>query len=506
LENNKNSSLFDKLRQEILQAEEKGDPMGWNEPSNMVWTNIDQQLGSKDHRWLGFIPWILAALLALLSFYLWQGQRDKLQQLQQQKQELQLISDSLEYLKEQCDPKNNQNQSNENSRLGGTGHIPSNGIDKNGSNQALVGNKSPIENEKNKFKEHTPLAVFDSFSSLSSSILSLGENQHSLWQGEFLEDLSFRYRQSRILYNADENMQRADFSSLAILPGIQITPLIMDFDPLKAENLGTFSKAVEDNALIPPWSLGLHFAAGMTHSQLNGTLDPAGEDLNINKQPGLAYAFELMITRSLGNRLSISTGMGFRAMQPRTEYSVRLPYDPAQETQNVDGNYHLDFQHSLPASVGKIDLNFGLLRLSSDQMNAGDTVELSFNGVQRFEMLSLPIRVNYNVLNNDRFSLQFGAGMRVNYLINEETRVAEFNVKHTKLHNRYALMHSPVKQFNEWTYDVLGVAEARYRFHRQFFLHLGLQADIPLRALYKSEGIRTRIYNYTLRTGVSYNW
>lgn len=497
-----NPKGFQSLGDRIRQAEEKGQPEGWNQPPSSVWEGVERNLHSGSRRIWGLVPWLLFMGTGILAIYFWFNMNSAHQQIKEQTGTIQILDDSLQYLREHC-----KTDTNSLSREMNTRNFQY--------DQTATESGTIIQRDRNK---GTAESIYFSPLNLNlikdrlfkdETFISPGHNEgspsikYSTLFPAYWRDLHFARPQS---FKTDNN-GRIDpelLDSLSFLPNRPLRlSTTKDIDTLR--NFANEPHA-KDSEEISQWYFEISSNYGILVPEVEGLNTAVSEALGLRVHNGQTFMLNGSISRKLSRRWALSTGLAYTKNRSVTSYNVDLFYDPDQEIKTPSGDFHLDFEHSIPSAAGNIGLNFGLLRLATDQITTGDTLPFEFEGVQKFHHISLPIQAHFAFLSKDGFEGTLSAGARINYLFGFQTDVKEFKVLHGALHNRYALMESNVEQFNRWNGDIILGAHIRDHFSRNISITLGFQAYMPMSYIYRSGQTSTRFFTYTGSLGFAYHW
>ncbi|MEM9545371.1 MAG: hypothetical protein AAGA77_05335 [Bacteroidota bacterium] len=496
---NKNSKIENSFREKFEPGSIRNE--GWNEPSDLVWENIEKEIYKEDRRKFGFLPFILTSCLLMsliFTTYLYQ-QNKKL------RDDLQKVDNTEEILIApigKTDAKKtaiasgeavkllNKPLQSKNVNAKKIGLKPST-IEY--SDEKIRNNNSPInenlEQRKAKLKhESTNLKPF-----LNNS----GENHfESNTEKSNVDAIPLNQEMMSTESELNQNREFVTFPNL-----------ITKLNEIKSESTHAIllkqvfveNKNFARNSRIsfaPVMAMGVLKTAGNQEAVLTELID--------EEYGNLGMGIDALVTLPLSNSVDFSFGLGVESMNFSTEYDITLPYNTEDETLMGESAF-IDFEHSLPTAFGNTETTVTLNRKRASDALTEPNVVLDFDTRHRFVSLSLPMRLSYIFGSNLSF-FSIGLAVRPTYIVQASSSIQYVFSHHSAIdaiNNTSVSTYSDISRINASVGINLGY---HLSLNKSSGIDINLGYENYLMDFYEVDNFSSTVQRIGISAGYSYKF
>ncbi|MDF1694324.1 MAG: outer membrane beta-barrel protein [Saprospiraceae bacterium] len=395
---------------------------GWNDPSDKVWENVEQELFAKKRSRFGFIPFVLINFLLvslLFTGYLYFQNADLKKEIVELKS-----SENLKVLpsttKETKVPQS-VNQSNSIKLLESTSSISTNDV-----------NQNPILSfPPKKYSNYTKLKNQDFVLNNRGKVEKINSETNG------------RSKEQSLASNVETDVRKIQKT----LPNLnsKLKPLVFRRNriilyPINTKDEQT-TKPKPYFAVLPIVSQGILNTNGVQTSALTELID--------KEYGNFGVGLDIIFSQPISNSFDFSVGLGIESTSYTTEYDITLPYDVSQEI--IEGNLgYIDFAHSLPTAFGNTETELRLSRTRNSLQLEESNVNLDFNTNHKFFSVSIPIGLNYR-LGNEKSFFNFGLVARPQYISFASSSIRFVQSNHSEIdavNNTSFSSYSDINRFN----------------------------------------------------------
>lgn len=385
---------------------------GWNTPDDFVWENISQSLQrpTSNRMYLLIITWFFLGLLALLSGYLFQQNKQKTESIKELNKKIELCL-------------GNQNETNN-------------------KNQELT--LSSLNEVSNEVKPENIDTKSSNAQSFTTRFDKLNRQQEANYQKKNLDEI--KGVNSLLATETDKNLENSFKSSNALINEKMSQDQIDLLKYFEFKDIESNSKTIDklhnyiQEINIKPKEKNrkpnlTRVGFGYHGFQWFNTLQTKGQlsELILRERYLTSSGLGISVDKQLGNKWMVQVGISYHQRRFDTEYLLNLPYNKNLETMGSDNSFEQIFNHSLPTALGNVSSILSLRRPSSSMINSIEPVVLDFIIENRTDIISIPISFQYHPNGVIKDGLFFTGGLSSNLFINQDIEVIKQLSHHAQI-------------------------------------------------------------------------
>lgn len=402
-------------------------PQDWNIPDNEVWDSIASEINKEDkRRRVGILPIILVGSSILLSLFMGIDNYNKSKSIASLQKELQ-----------EC------------------------------SNQIVISNdednivKKDVKNEV-KSQDHASVAVNAHNQSIQLTSLDNSGNDTKISKKNKSSKASF----FNIIKTKHTEVESNNFQVMDLNEPLEVSnlasriPAQMAYLPTLNNNflfkqnssLSLELPVVQEN--LPPKlksNNGFSFGPSMQYlfwqDNSKGNFNNPLSELLVNEETSPSIALGIAVTKKLGNRLVLNTGLLYYQRNQTSTYLIELPYSVDEEI-NVGTEFENRFSHSLPTGLGDVNTSLVLSRSINSPVSNNEKVILDFSLQNHTKALALPLTLSY-YLNKSGEGFYVQGGLFNEFIIQNEIREVNTESHHTFVKDKSIAVDYNKSQINK---------------------------------------------------------
>lgn len=249
-------------------------------------------------------------------------------------------------------------------------------------------------------------------------------------------------------------------------------------------------------------SVGIFFAPTFTSTYLNG------EKISgiVNTSPVYLYSsnFGFDVKYHLSNKLTLVSGVGNSEVKSWSKSAVDFGYDSSTEHIMETGEKENISPIPMPTPFGEVGTMVSYRFDGSENIPDGDMMLSEMETHQKILYLSIPIGVEYNIINNGRLSWFAEGGFHLNTSVLDGS---EFTSRIIHYGNEMNVMTEEVtaspnyKEFYLSGYLGTGLG---YRFSKSFQFNASARYFGNLTKVNLQDNMTTNVRGFTLKLGINY--
>ncbi|HLO56387.1 MAG TPA: hypothetical protein VK169_18970 [Saprospiraceae bacterium] len=403
------------------------EPQDWNIPDNEVWDSIASEINKEDkRRRVGILPIILVGSSILLSLFMGIDNYNKSKSIASLQKELQ-----------EC------------------------------SNQIVISNdddntvKKDVKGEI-KSQDDTPVAVKSHNQSIQLTSLDNSGNEKKISKN----NRSSKASAPNIINTKNKEIELNNFQVMDLNEPLEVSnlasriPAQMAYLPTLSNNflfkrnssLSLELPVVQEN--LPPKlksNNGFSFGPSMQYifwqDNSKGSFNNPLSELLEKEETSPSIALGLAVTKKLGNRLVLNTGLLYYQRNQTSTYLIELPYSVDEEI-NVGTEFENRFSHSLPTGLGDVNTSLVLSRSINSPVSNNEKVILDFSLQNHTKALALPLTLSY-YLNKSGEGFYIQGGLFNEFIIQNEIREVNTESHHTFVKDKSIAVDYNKSQINK---------------------------------------------------------
>lgn len=385
------------------------EPQDWNIPDNEVWDSIASEINKEDkRRRVGILPIILVGSSILLSLFMGIDNYNKSKSIASLQKELQECSNQT--------------------------------VISNGDDNTV---KKDVKNEV-KSQDHASVAVNAHNQSIQLTSLDNSGSDKKISK----KNKSSKASAPNIINTKNKEIELNNFQVMDLNGPLEVSnlasriPAQMAYLPTLNNNflfkrnssLSLELPVVQEN--LPPKlksNNGLSFGPSMQYvfwqDNSKGSFNNPLSELLVKEETSPSIALGIAVTKKLGNRFVLNTGLLYYQRNQTSTYLIELPYSVDEEI-NVGTEFENRFSHSLPTGLGDVNTSLVLSRSINSPVSNNEKVILDFSLQNHTKALALPLTLSY-YLNKSGEGFYIQGGLFNEFIIQNEIREVNTESHHT---------------------------------------------------------------------------
>ncbi len=253
---------------------------------------------------------------------------------------------------------------------------------------------------------------------------------------------------------------------------------------------------------LTPLSIIMYTGLSASSAPIKGEMAQGYERVLESNKMMPTYHVGIELLKGISSHWSIRGGLNYLDVSLWSYSDIEATYDPASEQKSDNGMMKSTQRFSVPSHSG---MRKGLARLQYPQsmgVSKGEIIEGNIDIVEKYHILKFPLGIQYALPLPSRWSVYTGAGVSWNWVMGGRAIVREMSIKNKQSMEVEALQLTQpiIPNYIEWQ----GRAGAHYRMNSQTHLLLETEIRRSVRPILDIDQMKSHIFGYDLRLGVSY--